>query len=111
MALVRGVTLAGATALVVGNMVGTSIYTLPASLASTAGPLGILSWILTAFGYFFVAVVYASLGTRYPQTGGPYVYAREAFGEYLGFQTVWAYWFSAVIGNAGIAIGVVAYAE
>jgi len=108
--LVRGVTLAGATALVVGNMVGTSIYTLPASLALRAGPLGLVAWVLTAAGYLFVALVYASLGTRYPRTGGPYVYAREAFGEHLGFQTVWSYWFSAVIGNAAIATGVVAYA-
>jgi APA family basic amino acid/polyamine antiporter len=110
MSLVRGVTLAGATALVVGNMVGTSIYTLPASLAKATGPLGVVAWAVTAFGYFFVALCYASLGTRYPKTGGPYVYAREAFGEYLGFQTVWAYWFSAVIGNAAIVTGVVGYA-
>ena len=91
-------------------MVGTSIYTLPASLASTAGPLGLAAWGLTAAGYLFVALVYASLGTRYPRTGGPYVFAREAFGDFAGFQTVWAYWFSAVIGNAGIVTGVVGYA-
>jgi basic amino acid/polyamine antiporter, APA family len=91
-------------------MVGTSIYTLPASLASTSGPLGLAAWGLTAAGYLFVAAVYASLGARYPRTGGPYVYAREAFGDFAGFQTVWAYWFSAVIGNAGIVTGVVGYA-
>ena len=107
--LVRGLTLLGCVALVVGNMVGTSIYTLPASLAKTTGPLGLLAWVLTAAGYFFVALVYASLGTRYPKTGGPYVFARDAFGEFAGFQIVWAYWISALIGNAGITIGVVAY--
>ena len=108
--LVRGITLLGTVALVVGNMVGTSIYTLPASLAETTGPLGVAAWGLTAFGYLFVALVYASLGARYPRTGGPYVFAREAFGEFAGFQTVWSYWFSAVIGNAAIVTGVVAYA-
>lgn len=107
---VRGLTLLGAVALIVGNMVGTSIYTLPASLASTTGPLGIAAWLLTAVGYLFVALVYASLGVRYPRTGGPYVFAREAFGDFSGFQTVWAYWFSCVIGNAGIVTGVVGYA-
>ena len=91
-------------------MVGTSVYTLPASLAAETGPLGIVAWLITAIGYFFVALVYASLGTRYPRTGGPYVYAREAFGDFAGFQTVWAYWVSAVIGNAGIVTGVVGYA-
>src|SRR5215207_737172 len=91
-------------------MVGTSIYTLPASLAATTGPLGIAAWLLTAVGYLFVALVYASLGVRYPRTGGPYVFAREAFGDFAGFQTVWAYWFSCVIGNAGIVTGVIGYA-
>lgn len=107
---VRGVTLLGAVALIVGNMVGTSIYTLPATLAGMVGPLGMVAWVITAFGYLFVALVYARLGTRWPKTGGPYVYAREAFGEFAGFQTVWAYWFSATVGNAGIAAGVVGYA-
>ncbi|MDQ3698413.1 MAG: amino acid permease [Gemmatimonadota bacterium] len=108
--LVRGLTLLGAVALVVGNMVGTSVYTLPASLARTTGPFGVVAWLFTAVGYLFVALVYASLGTRYPRTGGPYVYAREAFGDFAGFQTVWAYWFSCVIGNAAIVTGVVGYA-
>ncbi|MEJ7811674.1 MAG: amino acid permease [Gemmatimonadaceae bacterium] len=108
--LVRGLGLLGTVALVVGNMVGTSVYTLPASLAKATGPLGLAAWALTALGYLFVALVYASLGTRYPRTGGPYVYAREAFGEFTGFQTVWAYWVSAVIGNAAIVTGVVGYA-
>ena len=107
---IRGLTLLGTVALIVGNMVGTSIYTLPASLAHTVGPLGIAAWLLTAVGYLFVALVYASLGVRYPRTGGPYVFAREAFGDFAGFQTVWAYWFSCVIGNAGIVTGVVGYA-
>ncbi|MFN2399295.1 MAG: APC family permease [Gemmatimonadaceae bacterium] len=109
--LVRGLTLLGAVALVVGNMVGTSAYTLPAALAKATGPLGLVTWVLTAAGYLLVALVYASLGTRYPRTGGPYVFAREAFGEFAGFQTVWAYWFSAVIGNAAIVTGVVGYIE
>src|SRR5207248_3219381 len=56
---IRGVTIVGAVALVVGNMVGTSMYTLPASLAQAIGPLGIVAWLLTAIGYLGVALVYA----------------------------------------------------
>ncbi len=108
--LVRGVGLLGATALVVVNMVGSSIYTLPASIAKEVGPLGIVAWALTAFGYLFVAFVYARLGTRFPRTGGPYVYARNAFGDLAGFVTVWSYWLSATIGNAAIVQGAVGYA-
>ena len=90
-------------------MVGTSIYTLPASLAKATGPFGLVAWAFVAFGYLFVALVYSRLGTRFPRTGGPYVYARHAFGDLTGFITVWSYWLSAVIGNAAIVTGAVGY--
>jgi basic amino acid/polyamine antiporter, APA family len=106
----RELGLLGVAALVFGNMVGTSIYTLPATLAEAVGPLGLIAWLLTALGYFFVARVYAELGPRYPRTGGPYVFVREAFGDRLAFQTAWCYWLSATLGNAGIVTGVVGYA-
>ena len=96
-------------ALVVGNMVGTSVYTLPASLAKATGPFGLVAWAFVAAGYLFVALVYARLGTRFPRTGGPYVYARHAFGDLTGFITVWSYWASTVIGNAAIVTGAVGY--
>jgi APA family basic amino acid/polyamine antiporter len=108
---IRGLTLLGVIALVVGNMIGTSIYTLPASIASAVGPLGIVAWSLTALGYLGVALVYANLGTRYPRTGGPYVFAREAFGDFAGFLSFWLYWISALIGIAGIVTGLIAYMQ
>lgn len=106
----REVTLLGVVALCVGNMVGTAIYTLPAALAAKAGPVGLLAWLLTAAGYGLVAVVYSALGARYPRTGGPYVFAREAFGDFAGFLVVWSYWVSALIGNAAIVTSAIAYA-
>ncbi len=107
--LVRGLGLLGTVALVVGNMVGTSVYTLPAALAKATGPFGLVAWLFVALGYLFVALVYARLGTRFPRTGGPYVYARHAFGDLTGFITVWSYWVSTVIGNAAIVTGAIGY--
>ncbi len=107
--LIRGLSLLATVALIVGNMVGTSIYTLPASLAKATGPFGLVAWAFVALGYLFVAIVYARLGTRYPRTGGPYVYARLAFGDLAGFTTVWSYWVSTIIGNAAIVTGAVGY--
>jgi APA family basic amino acid/polyamine antiporter len=108
--LLRDLTLFGTVALVAGNMLGTSLYTLPASVAAVAGPIGIVSWIITAAGFLLLALLYSELGPRYPRTGGPYVFAREAFGEFAGFQTVWMYWLSAVVGNAAIVTGAIGYA-
>jgi APA family basic amino acid/polyamine antiporter len=94
-------------ALVVGNIIGSGIFLLPASLA----PYGINSvfgWVMTAAGAMFLAVVFARLSRVYPQAGGPYVYPRVAFGELAGFLMAWAYWVSTWVGNAAIAIGTVA---
>lgn len=95
-------------ALVVGNMIGSGIFLLPASLAPY-GLNSIFGWLLTATGGIMLAVVFAQLARVYPRAGGPYVYPRVAFGECVGFVTAWGYWVSVWVGNAAIAIGTVAY--
>jgi APA family basic amino acid/polyamine antiporter len=99
-----------ATALVVGNMVGSGVFGLPASLAST-GPISLLSWGFTGVGAMLLALVFANLGRAYPQTGGPYAYTRRAFGDFAGFWTAWGYWIAAWAGNAAIAVIFVSYAS
>jgi basic amino acid/polyamine antiporter, APA family len=58
-----------ATALVIGNMVGSGVFLLPASLALTAGPVSIFAWVLTGIGAMMLALVFAQLGRTYPRTG------------------------------------------
>jgi amino acid transporter len=79
-----------ATALVVGNMIGSGVFLLPASLAGTAGPISIFGWTFTGAGAMLLALVFANLGRALPRTGGPYAYAKRAFGDFIGFQTAWA---------------------
>lgn len=95
-------------ALVVGNMIGSGVFLLPASLAPY-GLNSIFGWIFTASGGVLLAVVFAALARAYPQAGGPYLYPRVAFGECCGFVMAWGYWMSVWVGNAAIAIGSVAY--
>ena len=108
-ALKRSLGLWMATALVIGNMVGSGVFGLPASLAST-GPISLLAWGFTGAGAILLALVFANLGRAYPQTGGPYAYARRAFGDFAGFWTAWGYWIAAWAGNAAIAVIFVSYA-
>src|SRR5688500_11881013 len=98
-----------ATALVVGNMVGSGIFLLPASLAEAAGPVSILGWVFTGAGAILLAMVFANLGRAFPKTGGPYAYSRRAFGDFIGFQTAWGYWIAAWVGNAAITYAFVSY--
>jgi APA family basic amino acid/polyamine antiporter len=97
-----------ATALVVGNVVGSGVYLLPASLASY-GPNSLLAWLFTATGAVLLAVVFAALSRSFPKDGGPYVFTRAAFGELAGFVVAWGYWVSVWVGNAAIATGAVSY--
>jgi APA family basic amino acid/polyamine antiporter len=94
-------------ALVVGNMIGSGVFLLPASLAPY-GLNSIFGWIFTATGGVLLAIVFAALARIYPQAGGPYLYPRVAFGECCGFVMAWGYWMSVWVGNAAIAIGSVA---
>jgi APA family basic amino acid/polyamine antiporter len=99
-----------ATALVVGNMIGSGVFLLPASLAGAGGPISLLGWVLTGAGAILLALVFANLARAFPREGGPYAYARRAFGDFIGFQTAWGYWIAAWAGNAAIATAFVAYA-
>jgi APA family basic amino acid/polyamine antiporter len=98
-----------ATALVVGNMIGSGVFLLPSSLAGAAGPISIIAWVFTGLGAMLLALVFARLGRTFPRTGGPYVYARRAFGDFVGFQTAWGYWIAAWAGNAAITVAFIGY--
>jgi basic amino acid/polyamine antiporter, APA family len=105
-----GLGLTGATALVVGSIVGVGIFNLPSSLAPY-GPITLVSLGLTTIGAVALAALFASLSRRMPADGGPYAYARAAFGDTLGFASAWSYWITAWAGNAAIAVGWVLYVE
>ncbi|HEX2496711.1 MAG TPA: amino acid permease [Gaiellaceae bacterium] len=107
--LKRELGLAMATALVIGNMIGSGIFLLPSSLAAEAGPASLVAWVFTGAGAMFLALVFATLGRAYPKTGGPYVYVRKAFGDLMGFWTAWTYWIALWVGNAAIATAFAGY--
>lgn len=96
------------TALVTGNMMGSGVFLLPANLA-TIGSIASLGWFLTTLGAISLALMFAKLGMMDPEAGGPYAYAREGFGDYLGFQTIFVYWFANWIGNVAVALAAVGY--
>ena len=102
--------LPAAMALIVGTIIGVGIFNLPTSLASY-GPITLASMALTTVGALALALLFAALSRRLPADGGPYAYARVAFGNRLGFTNAWSYWITAWAGNAAIAVGWVLYVE
>ncbi len=97
------------SSLVVGNMIGSGIFLLPATLASY-GSISILGWIISAFGAATLAYVFIELSKILPGTsGGPYVYTRSGLGDFAGFLVAWGYWISVWCANAAILIALISY--
>lgn len=89
-----------------GNLIGSGIYLLPATLA----PLGAnatLGWVVTIAGAMTLSFVFARLAAAIPRAGGPYAYADAAFGPVIGFATAWSYWTLVWAGNGAVAVAVV----
>lgn len=108
--LKRELSLSAATAIVVGNMIGSGIFTAPQSLAQAANPLTtILAWIITGAGSLLLALTFANLGSKYPETGGPIVYTQKAFGEFPAFLIAWTFWIGSWIGNSAIITAIIRY--
>jgi basic amino acid/polyamine antiporter, APA family len=96
------------TSLVTGNLVGSGVYLLPATLA-IYGTVSIFGWIAASMGAILLSLVFAGLSSRNTKTGGPYLYAREAFGDTVGYYVCWGYWTLTWISNPALAIGAVGY--
>ncbi|WP_308620050.1 arginine/agmatine antiporter [uncultured Desulfovibrio sp.] len=97
-----------ATFMVAGNMMGSGVFMLPANLAAF-GSISLLGWLTTTAGAVALALTFSSLASIYPAAGGPYAYARKAFGDYMGYQTNMVYWVANVIGNVGLGVAGIGY--
>jgi|SRR5215469_3745250 len=104
----RSLGLAITTSIVLGNMVGSGVFLLPASMAPY-GAYSLLGWCVSTVGALLLAWVFSNLSRRLPKAGGPYAYPREAFGDFAGFQIAWIYWLSIVATNAAIAVAFASY--
>lgn len=92
--------------LVVGSMIGGGAFALPADMARGAsGGAIIIGWLITGIGMVSLAFVYQNLSMRKPDlNGGVYSYAKAGFGDYIGFNSAWGYWLSALLGNVSYAV-------
>ncbi len=95
-------------ALVMGNMIGSGIFLLPASLAPY-GSLSLGGWLVSTAGSVMLALVFARLARLDPAAGGPYAFTRRAFGDLPGFLVGWGYWISTWVSLGALAVAFVGY--
>lgn len=89
--LVRGLGLWPATAIVIGDTIGSGIFLVTSDMARTVGSAGLVfaAWILAGLIVLFGAFCYAELGAMFPKAGGPYVYLNRGLGPLWGFLFGW----------------------
>jgi APA family basic amino acid/polyamine antiporter len=97
-----------AVALVMGNMIGSGIFLLPASLARFGG-VSLIGWLVSTGGALMLALVFARLARIEPAAGGPYAYTRRAFGDLAAFLVAWGYWISMWTSLGALAVALVGY--
>lgn len=92
-----------ATTIVIGSVIGSSIFMKPATMAGQLGSpyLLIIVWIVAGVVSLFGAMAFAELGTMFPETGGQYVFLRKAYGDFIAYLYGWGS--IAVINTAAIA--------
>ena len=95
-------------ALVMGNMIGSGVYLLPASLAPY-GWNAVFGWMFTVGGALCLAFVFSRLARALPRAGGAYGFVRTGFGPFAAFLVGLTYWMSVWIANAAISIAAVSY--
>jgi len=80
------------TAIAVNTIIGSGIFVMPAAAAASVGAWAPLSFLACAFIILTLVLTYAAAASRFSETGGPYLYAKKAFGNFAGFEVGWIFW-------------------
>jgi basic amino acid/polyamine antiporter, APA family len=93
------------TAIGINQVIGGSIFLLPSQVAGVIGAWGPIAVALMGAASLTVALCFAELASRFDGTGGPYLYARKAFGDFFGFEVGWMQWFTRAASQSAIMAG------
>ncbi|APR99139.1 APC family permease [Wolbachia endosymbiont of Folsomia candida] len=95
-------------ALVISSQIGSGIFVLPISLAPY-GIYSLISWVMSGCGAISLALVFALLCAKFPETGGPHVYVKHAFGSTAAFFVGWTYWVISWVSTTAVIVASIGY--
>lgn len=90
--LIRGIRRWDLVAVAINAIIGAGIFGLPSRVFALVGPYSLIAFIVCAIVVALIILCFAEVGSRFHETGGPYLYAREAFGSAVGFEVGWLMW-------------------
>jgi basic amino acid/polyamine antiporter, APA family len=110
--LVRGIRRWDLVAIAVNGIIGAGIFGLPAKVFALIGSYSLIAFVVCALVVAVIILCFAEVGSRFEETGGPYVYAREAFGPTVAFEIGWLIWLArltAFAANCNLLINYLGY--
>ena len=103
--LVRAVSRWQIVGLSINDVIGSGIYLLPAAAAVLLGPMSLWAVLLAGLAVALLVLCYAQAASYFDQPGGSYLYAREAFGRFAGFEIGWMIWLTRISSAAALGNG------
>jgi amino acid transporter len=94
--LVRGIRRWDLVGVVINSVIGAGIFVLPAKAFGLIGNYSLIAFVMCAFVVVLIILCFAEVSSRFTETGGPYLYARTAFGPVIGFQVGWMNWLARI---------------
>ena len=101
--LVRAIGRCSLAALMLNIMIGGGVFGLPGTVAGILGSQSPIAYLVAALGMAIIAACFAEVASRFQQAGGPYLYAKVAFGRFVGLQVGWLLWLTRVSAAAAVA--------
>jgi amino acid transporter len=110
--LIRGIRRWDLVAVAINGIIGAGIFGLPSKVYALIGSYSLIAFIVCALVVTLIILCFAEVASRFSQTGGPYLYAREAFGPAIGFEVGWLMWLArltAFAANCNLLIDYLGY--
>src|SRR6476660_6039856 len=110
--LVRGIRRWDLVAVTINGIIGAGIFGLPSKVYGLIGGYSLIAFVACALVVMLIILCFAEVGSRFEETGGPYLYAREAFGSTIGFEIGWLMWLArltAFAANCNLLVNYLGY--
>jgi amino acid transporter len=110
--LIRGIRRWDLVAIAINGIIGAGIFGLPAKVFSLIGTYSLIAFVVCAIVVTLIILCFAEVGSRFDETGGPYLYAREAFGPTVAFEIGWLIWLArltAFAANCNLLVNYLGY--
>jgi len=103
--LIRGISRWQLVGISINDVIGSGIYLLPAAAAALLGPFSLWAILLAGLAVAVLVLCHAQAASYFDQPGGAYLYTREAFGDFIGFEVGWMTWLTRIASVAALSNG------